>query len=116
MLREQVKAGVIEDLTAVMDQAWQARFVPAAMEAYTLQGKVYGVPMHTSQVGFFYNKDLFAKAGVDASAIKTWDDLLVAVKQELHCFRAPQRLIGIRIHRIDTSSLARHSRACSLPR
>jgi raffinose/stachyose/melibiose transport system substrate-binding protein len=81
VLREQVKAGVIEDLTAVMDQAWQARFVPAAMEAYTLQGKVYGVPMHTSQVGFFYNKDLFAKAGVDASAIKTWDDLLVAVKK-----------------------------------
>ena len=28
---------------------------------------MYGVPMHTSQVGFFYNKDLFAKAGVDAT-------------------------------------------------
>ena len=37
--------------------------------------------MITSQVGFFYNKDLFAKAGVDASAIKTWDDLLAAVKK-----------------------------------
>jgi raffinose/stachyose/melibiose transport system substrate-binding protein len=37
--------------------------------------------MHTAQVGFFYNKDLFAKAGVDASSIKTWDDLLGAVKK-----------------------------------
>ena len=37
--------------------------------------------MLTSQVGFFYNKDLFAKAGVDAHAIKTWDDLLAAVKK-----------------------------------
>src|SRR5262249_44967542 len=80
-LREQVKAGVIEDLTPVMDAAWKERFVPASVDAYTIQGKLYGVPMHTSQVGFFYNKDLFAKAGVDASAIKTWDDLLGAVKK-----------------------------------
>ena len=64
-----------------MDAAWKARFVPAAVQAYTINGKVYGVPMHTAQVGFFYNKDLFAKAGVDASSIKTWDDLLGAVKK-----------------------------------
>ena len=64
-----------------MDAAWKDRFVPAAVQAYTVDGKVYGVPMHTSQVGFFYNKDLFAKAGVDAAAIKTWDDLLGAVKK-----------------------------------
>jgi len=81
VLREQVKAGVIEDITGSMDAAWKDRFAPAAVQAYTLQGKVYGVPMHTSQVGFFYNKDLFAKAGVDAGSIKTWEDLLAAVKK-----------------------------------
>ena len=81
VLREQVKAGVIEDLTPVMDAAWKDRFVPSAVDAYTVQGKLYGVPMHTSQVGFFYNKDIFAKTGVDANAIKTWDDLLEAVKK-----------------------------------
>jgi raffinose/stachyose/melibiose transport system substrate-binding protein len=81
VLREQVKAGVIEDLTPVIDAAWKDRFVPAAVQAYTVNGKIYGVPMHTSQVGFFYNKDLFAKAGVDAATIKTWDDLLAAVKK-----------------------------------
>lgn len=81
VLRDQVKAGVIEDLTPVMDAPWKERFVPAAVQAYTVNDKIYGVPMHTSQVGFFYNKDLFAKAGVDASAIKTWDDLLAAVKK-----------------------------------
>ena len=80
VLREQVKAGVIEDLTPVMDAAWKDRFVPSAVDAYTVQGKLYGVPMHTSQVGFFYNKDIFAKTGVDANAIKTWDDLLEAVQ------------------------------------
>ncbi|MGQ3074120.1 MAG: ABC transporter substrate-binding protein [Ferrovibrionaceae bacterium] len=81
VLREQVKAGVIEDLTPAMDADWRGRFIPAAVQAYTIDGKVYGVPMHTSQVGFFYNRDLFAKAGVDADGIKAWDDLLAAVKK-----------------------------------
>ena len=82
VLREQVKAGVHRGHHA---GRWTrpGRTVsrPAAVQAYTVQGKVYGVPMHTSQVGFFYNKDLFAKAGVDAASIKTWDDFLAAVKK-----------------------------------
>lgn len=81
VLREQIKAGVLEDLSVPMDASWRDRFLPAAMQAYTVDGKVYGVPQQMSVVGFFYNKDLFAKAGVDASSIKTWDDLLAAVKK-----------------------------------
>lgn len=81
VLREQVKAGVIEDITEPMKGAWGDRYAPAALQSYVLNGKNYGVPMLTNQVGFFYNKDLFAKAGVDASAIKTWPDLLAAVKK-----------------------------------
>ena len=81
VMREQVKAGVIQDLSSAMTADWRQRFSRAAIQAYTLDGKVYGVPMHVSQVGFFYNKDLFSKAGVDASAIRTWDDLLAAVKK-----------------------------------
>jgi len=79
VLREQVKAGVIEDLSQAMSGSWRERLSPAAIGAFTLNGKVYGVPMQVSQVGFFYNRDLFAKAGVDAAAIKTWEDLLAAV-------------------------------------
>lgn len=81
VLREQVKAGVIEDLSGTMDASWRERFSNAAIQAYTLDGKTYGVPMNTSQVGFFYNKALFDKAGVDASSIRTWDDLIAAVKK-----------------------------------
>jgi raffinose/stachyose/melibiose transport system substrate-binding protein len=81
VLREQIKAGVIEDLSSAMTGGWREQFSPAAIQAYTLNGKIYGVPMQVSQVGFFYNRELFAKAGVDASAIKTWDDLLAAVKK-----------------------------------
>jgi raffinose/stachyose/melibiose transport system substrate-binding protein len=32
-------------------------------------------------VGFYYNKDLFKKAGVNAENIKTWDDFIDAVKK-----------------------------------
>ncbi len=81
VMREQIKAGVLEDLTAAMDDAWKRRFAAAGVQAYTVDGHVWGVPMHTSQVGFFYNKELCAKAGVDADQIKTWDDLLGAVNK-----------------------------------
>jgi raffinose/stachyose/melibiose transport system substrate-binding protein len=81
VLREQVKAGVIEDITAPVNGGWRERFNPAALNLYTIDNKVYGVPMLTSQVGFFYNKDLFAKAGVDGGAIQTWADLIAAVKK-----------------------------------
>lgn len=80
VLREQVKAGVIEDISAPINAGWKDTFNPAALQSYTLDGKVYGVPMLTQQVVFFYNKDLFAKAGVDAAKIRTWDDLLGSVK------------------------------------
>lgn len=81
VLREQVKAGVIEDITAPINNGWRERFNPAALNLYTINDRVYGVPMLTSQVGFYYNKDLFAKAGVDGNAIKSWADLIGAVKK-----------------------------------
>lgn len=81
VMREQVKAGVIEDITSPMNAQWKERFIPSAIQSFTLDGKIVGVPFQTAQVGFFYNKDLFAKAGVDSAAIKTWDDLLGSVKK-----------------------------------
>ncbi|MFL5130726.1 MAG: extracellular solute-binding protein [Microvirga sp.] len=79
VLKAQVEAGVIEDLTD-RTKGYIETLTPSAVAAFTLDGKVYGVPQAITEVGFFYNKELFAKAGVDASKIKTWDDLLGAVK------------------------------------
>lgn len=81
-LREQVRAGVVEDLTASLDQGgWRQQYSPISLQPYTVNGRIYGVPMLTSLVGFFYSKPLFAKAGVTAEAIRTWDDLLAAVRK-----------------------------------
>ena len=79
VLKAQIEAGVLEDISAPM-KGYSDSLAPAAVAAFTQDGKIFGVPMVLSEVGFFYNKDLMAKAGVDATAIKTWDDLLAAVK------------------------------------
>ncbi len=53
---------------------------PAQVEAFTVNGKIYGLPHAVSQVGFMVNRELLAKGNVDHEKIKTWDDLLAAVK------------------------------------
>ena len=50
MLREQVKAGVIEDISdAVNAGGWKDRFSPSALNLYAVDGRTYGVPMLTSR-------------------------------------------------------------------
>ncbi len=77
----QVEAGVLRDIDGLMRGEWEGSLSPAAVNAFTHDGKVYGAPMLVSQVGFWYNKELFAQAGVNADDIQTWDDLLAAVQK-----------------------------------
>ncbi|MGL4324358.1 MAG: extracellular solute-binding protein [Beijerinckiaceae bacterium] len=80
VLKAQVEAGVLEDITAqVADH--KGKLSTAAVEAFTVNGKIYGLPHTVSQVGFMYNKELFAKAGVDGAKITNWDELLEGVKK-----------------------------------
>lgn len=81
VLHAQVKAGVLQDMSAAVQGAWGDSFAPAALAAFRHEGKQWGVPSQMSQVGFFYNKALFAKAGVAADKIKTWPEFLDAVKK-----------------------------------
>lgn len=80
VLKAQVEAGVVEDLTDET-RDFVGTLAPSAVSAFTVNGHLYGIPQALTEVGFFYNKDLFRKAGVDADAIKTWDDLLGAVRK-----------------------------------
>ncbi|MGY2909750.1 ABC transporter substrate-binding protein [Bradyrhizobium sp. URHC0002] len=79
VLKTQIEAGVLEDITDQV-KGYSDTITPAALAAFTQNGRVYGLPIALSQVGFLYNKELTAKANVDPAAIKTWDDLLAAVK------------------------------------
>ena len=75
-----VDAGLLKDVTKEMKDI-KSRFSEASFDAYNYHGKQYGLPYMVSQVGFWYNKSLFNKAGVDADNIVNWDDFLAAIKK-----------------------------------
>ncbi|RCX20586.1 carbohydrate ABC transporter substrate-binding protein (CUT1 family) [Fontibacillus phaseoli] len=67
----------IEDLS---DQPWVKDLVPLAAEPMTKDGKVYGMAMNLEGIGYVYNKDLFAKAGITETP-KTITELEDAAKK-----------------------------------
>jgi raffinose/stachyose/melibiose transport system substrate-binding protein len=80
VLRAQVKAGFLQDITAAA-APWADTMSATAVKAFQVEGKTYGIPFNTGEVAFFYNKKLFGQAGVKAEDIKSWDDFLAAVKK-----------------------------------
>jgi multiple sugar transport system substrate-binding protein len=65
--------------------AWPdwSQFVDAAKKAgQAADGHTYGVPMGTGNLAFWYNKKIFAKAGLPVPwQPKTWNDVLAAARQ-----------------------------------
>lgn len=73
-------AGQLVDLTSTVrdDATLKDGFLPSIMEAGSLDGKIYGVPMRGMQpVMLFYNKKLFAENKLEAP--KTWEELQHAI-------------------------------------
>ncbi|MFD8702589.1 extracellular solute-binding protein [Kitasatospora sp. NPDC059648] len=68
------KAGFLEPLDGTPAAADTSAFQPSLIQQAKYDGKLYGVPLVTDTLGFLYNKDLFAKAGI-TDAPKTWDEL-----------------------------------------
>jgi raffinose/stachyose/melibiose transport system substrate-binding protein len=81
VLADQVHSGVLQDISSKVTGPWAASLSPASVGAFTVDGKIYGVPLGTSEVVFWVNKSLAAKAGIDYQNIKSWPDLLAAVKK-----------------------------------
>ena len=55
-------------------------FLGAFARGGEYQGKLYGFPILSSARAFFYNKDLFAKAGL-AGPPKTWEEFVQAARR-----------------------------------
>jgi multiple sugar transport system substrate-binding protein len=57
-------------------------FVPTLINAFSYQGKVYGIPKDFNTLGLVYNKDMFRAAGVaEPTNDWTWTDLQAAAKK-----------------------------------
>lgn len=76
VLAEQVEAGLVRDISGLecLDLV-----NPVALEAYTIDGKLYAIPFDQGVVGFWYNKDLFAQAGITATPT-TWTEFTEVVQ------------------------------------
>ncbi len=80
VMRAQIEAGYIKDISeykADFDKAIYA----APLNAYVVDGKLYGISIQLSDVSIIYNKELLAKAGVDPASMATWQGFLDAVKK-----------------------------------
>jgi len=81
VLQQYAQAGLVQDLTdALKKDGWGDSFFPGPLSIFGSNGKYYGVPWRIGMVGFWYNKELFQKAGI-ANPPATWPELLDAVKK-----------------------------------
>lgn len=62
----------LEDLS---DQPWKSQAYDGTLDAVTADGKLSGMPFSQEGYGYIYNKEIFKKAGIDASTIKSFSDL-----------------------------------------
>ena len=61
-LAAEVEAGLVRDLTE--SSADTIGTISNFTDQYTVDGKVYALPYSIGLVGFWYNKDIFAEAGI----------------------------------------------------
>lgn len=92
VLAQQAEAGMVKDLTAEVGARRDA-LIPTSLDAYTIGGKIYASPVDTGMVGFWYNKELFERAGVSAPPA-TWGEFLSAVSKLKSTGTTPIALAG----------------------
>lgn len=64
----------------VLSPAVRSDLLDAFVKSGSYEGKMYGMPDLSSARAMFYNKDLFAKAGI-AAAPKTWEEFVADAKK-----------------------------------
>ncbi len=71
-------------------------FVPALIDAFTFDGKTYGIPKDFNSLGLFYNKALFDKAGLEYPTDDwTWDNLKATAEKLTDTSDANKPIYGL---------------------
>jgi raffinose/stachyose/melibiose transport system substrate-binding protein len=69
-------------LTPLQNEPWAKNFNPALAPAMkNAQGQFFAFPVDTDVAGIIYNADVLKAAGVDPTAITTWDDFDAAAQK-----------------------------------
>lgn len=88
-----IRQFVLEGRTAALDPSWIGaknikevigRYIPNALEAVELDGKIYGMPLEYTNLCIYLNKAIFRSAGLDPDKDypKTWEDMM-AVSEKI---------------------------------
>jgi len=77
VLAQQVDAGLVQDLSD-STSSWIGNIAPGAVAGLQIDGAQYGIPYDSGLVGVWYNKALFADAGITDTPT-TWDEFMADV-------------------------------------
>ncbi len=95
-----VEAGKLRDLSPLLDgpnwegdARWRDTFLPGALDAWKIDGGVYGVPVSYACWAIFYNRGMFAANGWEVP--KTWDEFFALCDRIRARGIAPVSLTGI---------------------
>jgi raffinose/stachyose/melibiose transport system substrate-binding protein len=91
-MAEQVDAGKLQDITKAVS-SWKDTINAGALGIYAYKGVQYGIPWDMGMIGFWYNKDIFKKAGITAVPT-TWADLLTDMGKIKAIGTAPLAIAG----------------------
>ncbi|MBV2156718.1 extracellular solute-binding protein [Kitasatospora sp. SUK 42] len=87
--------GGLADLSSFGADAHKDAFAKGLWPSITgKDGHAYALPWEVNPLGFFYRQDYFDKAGIDPTAIATWDDL-IAVADRYKAANPDTFLIGV---------------------
>jgi len=74
------QSGKLLDFSPYMDDEWRARFSEQDLQTLTINGELTSIPFEKAGILFYYNKDLFAQAGIREFP-KTWDEFFEVCEQ-----------------------------------
>jgi multiple sugar transport system substrate-binding protein len=69
------------DITEYVPEGFDKNFYPSFWDMVKWNDKVYSLPFVIETHMVYYNKAMFAAAGINADEIKTWDDMVNASKK-----------------------------------
>jgi raffinose/stachyose/melibiose transport system substrate-binding protein len=78
-LKDVVEAGQIMDITDGITDETRAAIPEGVLKAFSIDGKIYGMPTSVLPGGLYYSQDLFTQAGISANPT-TIDELTAATE------------------------------------
>ena len=78
LMKELVDTSMVADVTSIWGENGDV-YSEGLRDAFTFEGKQYGIPLNVSYWPTFYNKKTFAKHGVEVPT--TWDEFIAVCKK-----------------------------------